>query len=187
MGKIRQQPNDLGPGQARAARLRRKRVTGLILAGCLSGTLGGCHSAKLPDKSSPQYREIVSAFYVGLAALQVGDDVHAESKLSEVTELAPGEPAGWANWGVLALRQRNYDAASERLERAHKLAPENDQVYDLLGILESERGDSAPAIADLRRATELNPQNLRAMYHLAEETERLGAASSESDFQQQMQ
>jgi Flp pilus assembly protein TadD len=187
MVKIRQQPNDAGPGLTRAAHWRLGRVTGLILTGCLSGMLGGCHSAKLPDKSSPQYREIVSSFYVGLAALQVGDDVHAESKLSEVTELAPGEPAGWANWGVLALRQRNYGAASERFERALKLAPENDQVYDLLGILESERGNSAQAIADLRKATELNPQNLRAIYQLAEETERQGAATSESDFQEQMQ
>ena len=41
---------------------------------------------------------MVSAFYVGLAALQVGDDVHAESRLSQVTQLVPAEPAGWANW-----------------------------------------------------------------------------------------
>jgi Tfp pilus assembly protein PilF len=187
MVMIRQQRNDVRLGQTRAAGLRLQRVTGLILAGCLSGMLGGCHAEKLPEKSSPQYREIVSAFYVGLAALQVGDDVHAESKLSEVTKLAPGEPAGWANWGVLALRQRNYDAASERLERAQKLAPDNDQVYDLLGILESERGNSPQAIADWRKATELNPQNLRAIYQLAEETERQGAATSESEFQEQMQ
>src|SRR5580658_6702072 len=109
MVMIPQQRNDVRLGQTRAAGLRLQRVTGLILAGCLSGLLGGCHAEKLPEKSSPQYREIVSAFYVGLAALQVGDDVHAESKLSEVTKLAPGEPAGWANWGILALRQRNYD------------------------------------------------------------------------------
>ena len=79
----------------------------------------GCHSApKLPDKSSKEYGDVVSAFYVGLAALQVGDDVHADSRLSEVTRLVPGEPAGWANWGILALRQRNYDTAAQRLEGA---------------------------------------------------------------------
>jgi tetratricopeptide (TPR) repeat protein len=107
---------------------------------------------------------VVSAFYVGLAALQVGDDVHADSRLSEVTRLVPPEPAGWANWGILALRQRNYDIAAQRLDRARDLAPQNDRIYDLLGILDSQRGQSAQAIADLHKAVELNPKNLRALY-----------------------
>lgn len=150
--------------------------------------LSGCHSApKLPDKNSKAYAEIVSAFYVGLAALQVGDDVHAESKLSEVTQLVPSEPAGWANWGVLALRQRNYDSAAQRLERARDLAPQNDRIYDLLGILESQRGHFPEAIADLRKAIELNPQNLRAIYRLAEETERQGDENGTAEVQQLLQ
>jgi Tfp pilus assembly protein PilF len=145
----------------------------------------GCHSkANLPERGSKAYADVVSAFYVGLAALQVGDDVHAESKLSEVTQLVPAEPAGWANWGVLALRQRNYDLAAQRLERARDLAPQNDQIYDLLGILEADRGHSAEAIADLRKAVDLNPKNLRAAYALAEETERQGGANSEAEFQE---
>src|ERR1700688_2684382 len=107
----------------------------LIALGALI-TAAGCHSApKLPDKNSKAYADTVSAFYIGLAALQVGDDVHAESKLSEVTQLVPSEPAGWANWGILALRQRNYDVAAQRLERARDLASKNDQIYDLMGIL----------------------------------------------------
>jgi Tfp pilus assembly protein PilF len=154
----------------------------------LAMMFAGCHSRdNLPNNSSEQYRNAVSAFYVGLAALQVGDDVHAENKLSELTRLVPSEPAGWANWGVLALRQRNYDAASQRLERARDFAPNNDQIYNLLGILESQRGNSAQAITDLRKATDLNPHNLRALYQLAEETERQGDANSESEFQNLIQ
>jgi hypothetical protein len=99
----------------------------------------------------------------------------------------PGEPAGWANWGILALRQRNYDAAAQRLQKAQELVPQNGQVWSLLGLLESQRGDSTRALADLRKAMELNPHNLRALYELAEETERQGAANSESDFQALMQ
>jgi len=151
-------------------------------------TFSGCNSAsKLPAQSSKEYGDVVSAFYVGLAALQVGDDVHAESRLSEVTRLVPAEPAGWANWGILALRQRNFDVAAQRLERARDLARRNDQIYDLLGILESQRGNSAQAIANLRKAAELNPQNLRAIYQLAEEVERQGAANSDSEFQELVQ
>ncbi len=158
----------------------------LLLAGLAA--ISACHSTpKLPEKGSKAYADVVSAFYVGLAALQVGDDVHAESKLSELTQLVPAEPAGWANWGVLALRQRNYDVAAQRFERARDLAPQNDQIYDLLGILEGDRGHSVEAITDLRKAVDLNPKNLRAAYALAEEIERQGDANSEAEFQQVIQ
>ena len=181
-----------GCSRASALRDRRagnfQRVRALLLFASLTAFLSGCHPApKLPERGSKAYADVVSMFYVGLAALQVGDDVHAESKLSELTQLVPSEPAGWANWGVLALRQRNYDLASQRLERARDLAPQNDQIYDLLGILEADRGHSAEAIADLRKAVDLNPKNLRAAYALAEEIERRGDANSEAEFQEVIQ
>src|SRR5579864_7399169 len=82
-----------------------RRMAALIILGSFVVILPGCNtSPKLPEKGTKAYADVVSAFYVGLAALQVGDDVHAESKLSEVTQLVPAEPAGWGNWGVLALR-----------------------------------------------------------------------------------
>src|SRR5882672_1770116 len=158
-----------------------RHLRNLIVSSLLAGVIAvssSCHAGgKLPDRTSKEYGTIVSAFYVGLAALQVGDDVHADSRLSEVTQRVPAEPAGWANWGILALRQRNYDVAAQRLQKARDLAPKNDQIHDLLGILESQRGNAPQAIAELRQSVDLNPQNLRAMYQLAEETERQGGAN----------
>src|SRR3954465_2562669 len=88
--------------------------------------VAGCKTApQLPAKNSKEYNDTVRAFYVGLAALQVGDDVRAESELTRATQLAPDEPASWANLGLLGLRQRNLDVAGERLEKARALAPEN--------------------------------------------------------------
>jgi Tfp pilus assembly protein PilF len=149
--------------------------------------LSGCHSSGLPKPATKAYTDEVTAFYVGLAALQVGDDVRADSTLERATQLAQGEPASWANWGVLALRQGNYDVASQRLGRAQKLAPQNDQIYYLLGVLESKRGNPAQAIVELRRAVQINPRGLRAMYLLAQEVERQGDANSEAEFQQLLQ
>lgn len=182
----------LNPNWSSAASKRRAgifyRAASLSLVGCLTAALAGCNSAaKLPERGTKAYAEVVSAFYIGLAALQVGDDVHAESKLSEVAQLVPTEPAGWANWGVLALRQRNYDVAADRLNKARDLAPRNGHIYDLLGILEGDRGHSAEAIADLKKAVELDPKNLRAAYALGEEIERQGDANSEAEFQQLLQ
>ncbi len=163
------------------------QIVATLLLGALLSTTACRSDGKLPAKLSREYNEVVRAFYVGLAALQVGDDVRADARLAEVTRLVPPEPAGWANWGLLALRQRNFDAAAERLERARSLAPENDQIYYLLGLLESSRGRSAEAVTALRKAVEINPKNLLATYKLAEEIERQGLENSETEYQQLMQ
>ena len=149
--------------------------------------LAGCHSSGLPKPDSSQYATLVSNFYVGLSALQVGDDVRAESSLHQATEIAPGEPASWANWGILALRQRNFGPAAERLERARKLDPNDGQMYYLLGLLGTAQGDSQRAITNYGQAVKLDPKNLRALYALALETERQNAAGSEEEFQKLIQ
>jgi hypothetical protein len=158
-----------------------------VIVGLLLLTVACRQEDKLPAKGSKEYNEVVRAFYIGLAALQVGDDVRADAKLAQVTQLVSPEPAGWANWGLLALRQRNFDPAAERLERARSLAPENDQIFYLLGLLESSRGRSAEAVAALRKSIELNPRNLIATYKLAEEIERQGDENSEAEYQRLIQ
>jgi len=150
--------------------------------------LAGCHPAeRLPDTSSKTYSDFVAAFYVGLAALQVGDDVRAEKTLADATNLVPAEPAGWANWGILALRQRNFDLAAQRFDRAVSLDASDDRLFYLQGLLESDRGNSPAAIGKLRKAVSLNPRNLRAIFQLASEVERQGDEHSEADFQQLIQ
>ena len=164
----------------------RRMGSAAVLAAVLLTT--GCRSKNsLPEPASKTYVEYVSAFYTGLSALQVGDDVRAESSLAEATRIVPGEPAGWVNWGVLALRQRSFDAAGVRLAKAKELAPKSDAVHYLEGVLESDRGDSAAAIAELREAARLNPHNVRAVYLLASEIERQGDANSDASFQQLME
>jgi Tfp pilus assembly protein PilF len=146
--------------------------------------LTGCHPSGLPKPDTKAYLDEVTAFYVGLAALQVGDDVRADTTLERATQLAPGEPAGWANWGLLALRQGNFDVAAKRLGQAQNLAPQNGQLHYLSGVLESKRGNPSQAIAELRKAVQINPRNLRAVYLLAQEVERQGDANGEAEFQQ---
>lgn len=162
------------------------RVHILLLAAVLIIT--GCRpSATLPSRGSPEYNELVRTFYIGLAALQVGHDVQADSKLAQFTQLAPNEPAGWANWGLLALRQKNFDTASERIERARGLKPDNDDIQYLLGLLESSRGKTAEAITALRKAVELDQNNLLAIYKLAEEVERQGDEQGAAEAQSLLQ
>src|SRR5262245_14884994 len=144
-------------------------------------------NAGLPKPDSKEYRELVTAFYVGLAGLQTGEDVRAKEKLTRAAEIAPGEPAAWANLGLLAVRQQEFDTAYEKVEKARSLAPDNSQIEALLGLIESKRGKLPEAAAHFKRAVELDPKNLRALYALAQETERQGAETSDAEAQALLQ
>lgn len=163
--------------RSRLTNYRRGVLSVFLSALTIAGA--GCRSANLPAKDSPQYLGAVRAFYVGLSALQVGDDVRAEEKLKEATALAPDEPASWADLGLLYMRQRRFDEAAASLDKARQLAPENAGLYVLLGQLESARGNSAEAAAHFRRAAELDPRNLKALYALSRELERGGEGGEE--------
>lgn len=150
----------------------------------LSFLLVACtRNAGLPDPESREYRDLVSAFYVGLAGLQTGEDVRAREKLTLATQIAPGEPASWANLGLLAVRQQEFDAAYENAEKARSLAPDNSQIESLLGQIESKRGRLPEAITHLKKAVELDGKNLKAIYSLAQEVERQGEPASEAEAQ----
>jgi len=155
------------------------RVLALLLA---LVTVVACQDGgNLPTKSSPEYRDAVSAFYLGLTALQTSQDEFAEQQLTKVTQLVPQEPAAWANLGLLALRRQELEKAAERLESARALAPDNSRILFLLSLVESRRGRFAEAIAYLRRAGELDPRDPKASYALAHELERQGSASDDAE------
>lgn len=158
---------------------KRLRCALCVLLSALAANATGCRRADLPEKGSPKYLSAVRAFYVGLSALQVGDDVRAEEKLKEATALAPDEPASWADLGLLYMRQRRFDEAATSLEKARQLAPENAGLSVLFGQLESARGNSAEAAKHFRRAAELDPRNLKALYALSREVERGGEGGEE--------
>ncbi len=151
---------------------------------CLSVLFTACsRNTGLPKPESKEYRDLVSAFYVGLAGLQTGEDVYAKDKLTLATQLAPGEPASWANLGLLAVRQQEFDGAYEKVEKARSLAPDNSQIETLLATIESKRGKLPEAIAHLKKAIALDAKNLKALYALAQETERQSAEAGDAESQ----
>lgn len=135
------------------------------------------------DTGSKEYAEFVKAFYVGLAALQVGEQVRAEEQLTLATNLVPDEPAPWANLGLLSLRQRELDIAAVRLDRAHRLAPDSSQIGFLRGQISLNAGDQAKALEWFRRAVDLDAKNVQAAYALAEGLERQGAPDDDRQAQ----
>ncbi len=153
----------------------------MLVAGLSLLAASGCRQRlEVPEAT---YRETVSAFYTGLAAMQTSQELLAREKFQRVIALVPDEPAGWANLGLLLMRLQQLDEAVEKLDKAAALAPESAPVERLLALAESRRGNLAPAISHLRRALVLDPGDLKAAFLLAQETERQGGEGSATQAQ----
>lgn len=139
------------------------------------------------DPASKVYEDVVSAFYVGLTALQTGKDDTAGEKLALATRLAPEEPAAWANLGLFYLRQQNIEAADENLSKARALAPQNARIEALLGIVRQRQGRFEEAIAHLRTAAQRDPQNLRVLYTLSQIYLQQNKPGAEAEVQRLME
>ena len=170
-----------------------RRITRIVVIGSrwcagLAGVGVGVYLCSrrdgLPSPGSPTYEETVRRFYRGLASLQVGLLDDAKREFLRTTELAPREPAAWANLGLTHLRLGDFDPALQAIQQAASLAPSSSDIVFLLGQLESSRGRLDQAIADFRRAVELDPRNLRARFALAQEIERAAGQNADAEAQQ---
>ncbi len=135
--------------------------------------LSGCSSkAEDPDAESEQYREAVSNFFVSLAASQTDEARFAFNKMNDVAQAFPNEPAAWANLGVYAMRQGNFELSEDRFSKARELMPDHPDILFLSGMLESRRGNVGEAINFYRKGAENDPENLMILYSLVHELER---------------
>ena len=169
--------------------VRRRRLGLLLTFGLVIGALaaGGYifsrRAEQLPAPGSDAYEQVTRSFYRGLAALQVGLLDDAGRAFTRATELAPAEPAAWANLGLVRLRVGDLDGAADPIERAATLAPERGDVRFLLGLMDTSKGRIDDGIAHLRRAVELDPDALRPRFALAEEIERAAVPNGNADAQ----
>ena len=171
-------------GQFGRARSRPLLIVAILLLVGAAGYLVVRRAGALPGPGSTVYEETVSAFYVGLAALEVGELLDdAETALLRASELIPEEPATWANLGVLHLRRGAFEDAARYLEQAQALAPDSSEIAVLQGTLDTLEGRLETGVTYFRRAVDLDPGNTRALYLLAQEVERTGDDGSDAEAQ----
>src|SRR5262245_58195243 len=141
----------------------------------------------LPGPESPVYQEYAELFQVGVAALDVDRSDLANTKLTEAIGKIPEEPAGWADRGLLHLRNNELPAAAADLNKAHELAPDSPEVEALLGRLAEKEGKPAEAVAHYRKALEGDPQDIRTRFALANALLEQGGPESDAEYQKQLE
>lgn len=153
--------------------IRRKKSLLAAAILLLSVTMISCGTVEDPaDPSSDAYSQAVADFYMSLGASQTDQARFAFNKMNDVARAFPDEAAAWANLGVYAMRQGNYDLAEERMQQARDLMPEQPDILFLSSLLESRRGNVAESVAYLRQAAESASGHPRILFSLAMELER---------------
>src|SRR5262245_3309714 len=122
-----------------------------VLAGAGLGLYFLLKKPALPGPDSPTYQEYVGLFEVGVDAREVYQFDIANTKLSGAIEKIPGEPAAWADRGLLHLRNNELPKARADLGKAHELAPDSPEVEALLGPLAEKEGNIDGAIDHYRK------------------------------------
>ncbi len=149
----------------------------------LGGFLVWQHSHSGRDR----YRDMVSAFYTGVVALQVGDTKRAFSQLTLATQIDSHEPAAWADLGLFYLRNNNPDEARKALAKAQDLAPRNARIAALSGLLAAQSQRYDEAIAAYQKTISLDPNDLKARYALAQALDQQAGPGADVQMRQQLQ
>ncbi len=100
--------------------------------------------------------------------MEVGEDLRANAKLTLVTELAPREPAAWANLALMAMRRNELDVATGHLARALQLDSTNSEILLLAAAHARMMGDDSAQVRYLRRTVSVDSLNVRALFELIE-------------------
>lgn len=132
-----------------------------------------------------KYGKAVADFYMSLGASQTDQTRFAFNKMNEVAQAYPEETAAWTNLAVYAMRQGNFNLATERIGQALELSPQHPEVLHLAGLIASRQGDTSQAIEYFRQAA--SSENPRVLYAIAQELERENPSGNSGEIKQTLQ
>src|SRR5881296_3564341 len=111
---------------------------------------------------------ILAARTLGLAYLRSEQLAQAETAFRKIVALAPDQALGYANLGLVQLRQGRYDEAEREIRRAAALDTASDDIALTLAKVYELTGRTAQARSEVDRVLRRSPGELRALYQLVE-------------------
>ncbi len=119
----------------------------------------------------------LSARYLGLALLRLGDRQRAVELLQDYLRREPEDQEALWQCGMACLEQGRFPEAERGLRRLASLEPRASRACLGLGQLMYRRGLYTEAAAQLRKAEELEPGNPEALFLLGETCNKLNEVS----------
>ena len=130
----------------------------------------------------------------GLVLWAKGDEGGALRAYEQAIEAGSDHVAAHIQLALLYAQQERYDQATEMLQRAASLAPDNPRVQYNLGNMHARQaveggeivnyGYADAAMRAYRRAIELDPQLLKARYNLACVAEKMSVQEGVTSWEQ---
>lgn len=111
---------------------------------------------------------------LGESYMAKGDAVKAIQHMEQVVEMIPKEAQTWLTLAKLWRKSGHPDRAYEILKKGVVALPNNTDLLRSLGSACIERKAPSDALAYLRKANELDPQNIEGKYFLAQSEYHLG-------------
>ena len=131
----------------------------------------------LAAPSAEDVARLQAARNVGLAALEEGNLAEASKRFETVRRLAPGDPLGWADGAVAAMRQKDPARAEKLLAEALRIAPGDARVLALEGARRELAGDRAGAIVEYEKAAAAAPGDVASRWAAARLSAEAGDAA----------
>ncbi|HKE88749.1 MAG TPA: FG-GAP-like repeat-containing protein, partial [Gemmatimonadales bacterium] len=134
--------------------MKRLAVIAALLAAC---------RGREPAQGTPS-DAIITARTLGLAYLRDGQLAQAESAFQKVIDMAPGQALGYANLGLVQLRQGRYTDAEREIKKAAGLDTASDDIALMLATVYRLTERPGDARHEVERVLRRSPTDLRALY-----------------------
>jgi len=133
-----------------------KRALPIVVAGMM---LAGCQHQQQEASQQPtmdQRQEIARKLIVkGLNDLQNKDLKSCIVDLETSIKIDPTQPEGYLLLGQILLKLQQYDHASDFLDQAAKVLPDNGTIFYMLAVADQMDGKKLPAALAARHSVEI--------------------------------
>jgi tetratricopeptide (TPR) repeat protein len=117
--------------------------------------------------ASDKTRNMTAMMELALVHTQLGDSEAARADYERILKLNPKFAPALANLAYLYTdKPRDLAKASDLAAQARQLRPDDPAIADTLGWIEYRKGNFSGALTFLKEATEKNPSDGEAQYHL---------------------
>ncbi len=139
-------------------------IVALPLAGCSSnggGAFGAFGDGALLTAGPPDVGayDAARALSEARAHFRLRDFGYSAALYKRYVELTPNDPEGYVGLAASYDRLRRFDLSDRVYASLYRLTGGTTQYYNNLGYSYLLRGDTASALANLRKANQLDPQN----------------------------